>query len=960
MSQQRSAGPCDHCGKVVSLLSNGVVRCHGPIRQRCPGSNKPPNGTSSGNEVPSVKLQETIQLSEEPTSLEYAEAVRRARSKTLNFVPKGSRPHFATALEKAERATLRNPSSSEAWLRLSCIASICLKAPARAGRERKRCSLATHVNRQIDTFLSTEPLQAPPPRSSVREQKPTSDEEQEKHVARRVCAKLDEGDITGAVRLASSNNTLIRPTQASCDSLRDKHPPRPSDRQAFPTSDVPPLVTTQKLVMDCVQSFPAGAAAGPSGFRPQHLQDAMSRSAGEAGQRLLATQAEFTDFLLSGQVPSWVRPVLAGANLISLRKPSGGIRPIAVGETFRRLAGKCIVRVHSDRAARFLAPISVGVGVVGAAEAAVHGVRDFCDTASSGDVLVKVDFENAFNSLRRDMVAKAIADFAPDVLPFYTTCYESTSLLFYGSNFFIESAEGLQQGDPIASLACTLTLHPLLVNLSSALRVGYQDDITLCGPAEDVATDLIMLRESAAGLGLSFNEAKCEVAALHGNDHVAVLDPIVSVCPTIRIVSSSDLTLLGAPVGSDAAPTVLNEKLQALKRLCMRLNLILPHQAFFLLKNAFALPRLMYFLRSGSCFLHESALLDYDNVIKLAFQRLANIQLSASMWTQVTLTTKMGGFGLVSAADLAPSAFLASRALVCELETKIRGCSLQADLHNAALAAWRRQAPSGQQVDDTKRQKSWFQPVLDARQAALLEQHNDAANIARIHGVACPGAGAWLNALPSTTLGLLMSAEEFRIATALRLGAPVSSTHACVRGTVADELGLHALVCPRLQSRHARHADCNAVIRRAFQAAHIPTTLEPTGLLRSDGRRPDGAILVPWESGKSLAWDFTCVHRLALSYALPASVPGSNVASDAERRKLLKYCDLPSNVFLQPVAVETLGGFGETTTDFLRHLGSRISENTNDTRETAFLQQRLAVAVQRGNAACVRESLELF
>jgi len=366
----------------------------------------------------------------------------------------------------------------------------------------------------------------------------------------------------------------------------------------------------------------------------------------------------------------------------------------------------------------------------------------------------------------------------------------------------------------------------------------------------------------------------------------------------------------------------------------------------------------MYFLRSVLCFLHEPVLRDYDNVIKLAFQRLANIQVNISMWTQVTLTTRMGGFGLVSAADLAPSAFLASRALVHGLAVKIRGCSLQTTLHDAALAAWEKQVPAGQRVEDAKRQKSWFQPVLNASKAALQEQHNDAADVARLHGVACPGAGAWLNALPSSTLGLLLSAEEFRIATTLRLGAPVSSAHACVCGTVADERGLHAFVCPRLQSRHARHADCNAVIRRAFQAAHIPTTLEPTGLLRNDGRRPDGATLVPWESGKSMAWDFTCVHRLAPSYAVPASVPGSNVASDAERRKLLKYSDLPSNVLLQPVAVETLGGLGDLTTDFLRQLGRRISDHTSDLRETAFLQQRLAVAVQRGNAACVRESLE--
>ena len=242
MSQQR-AGPCNHCGKIVVLLSTGVIRCHGPLRNRCPGSNKHPSGASSSNaalSMPSVS-HDTIQLPEEPTPHEYATAVRRSQCKTLNFVPKGSRPLFAAALEQVERAILRNPNSSDAWLRLSCIATSCLKAPLRAGRGRKRCSLATHVNRQIDAFLSSAPLVVPPPRSSAAGQtvgRSELGEEQEKYLARRVCAKLDEGDVTGAVRLASSDNTLIRPTPANCDRLRDKHLPRPSDCQPFPTTDV--------------------------------------------------------------------------------------------------------------------------------------------------------------------------------------------------------------------------------------------------------------------------------------------------------------------------------------------------------------------------------------------------------------------------------------------------------------------------------------------------------------------------------------------------------------------------------------------------------------------------------------------------------------------------------------------------------------------------------------------------
>jgi len=37
------------------------------------------------------------------------------------------------------------------------------------------------------------------------------------------------------------------------------------------------------------------------------------------------------------------------------------------------------------------------------------------------------------------------------------------------------------------------------------------------------------------------------------------------------------------------------------------------------------------------------------------------------------------------------------------------------------------------------------------------------------------------------------------------------------------------------------------------------------GLFRSDGKRPDGLTLVPWQSGKSLCWDVTVSCPLAES-----------------------------------------------------------------------------------------------
>ena len=51
------------------------------------------------------------------------------------------------------------------------------------------------------------------------------------------------------------------------------------------------------------------------------------------------------------------------------------------------------------------------------------------------------------------------------------------------------------------------------------------------------------------------------------------------------------------------------------------------------------------------------------------------------------------------------------------------------------------------------------------------------------------------------------------------------------------------------------------------------------------------------------------------------------------------------------VAFETLGAFRRETTAFIQDLGQRLITTTSDPMSRAVLLQRIAVAIQRGNAA---------
>ena len=130
----------------------------------------------------------------------------------------------------------------------------------------------------------------------------------------------------------------------------------------------------------------------------------------------------------------------------------------------------------------------------------------------------------------------------------------------------------------------------------------------------------------------------------------------------------------------------------------------------------------------------------------------------------------------------------------------------------------------------------------------------------------------------------------------------------------------------------------------------------PPGLSRSDGKRPDGAAIIPWSSGKPLVWDATCPDTFACSYLGLSAQSAGEVASRAEALKLEKYSNLASSHFFAPIAIESSGVFASKTMSFIKDLGKRIARQSGDPKSTAFLLQRLSVVVQLENAVSIMGS----
>jgi len=387
---------------------------------------------------------------------------------------------------------------------------------------------------------------------------------------------------------------------ATLQSLQLKHPSPPSDRRpiAPPDESVPQVSFTESSVRRAVLSFPAGSSGGVDGLTPQHLKD-MITIQGQSGP-LLTALTSFINLIATHGVPESIKAIFFGGRLIALKKKDGGIRPIVVGLCLRRLVSKLMNNYAIDKISNLISPTQLGVGVAGGVEAAVHAARRYVDNLNKDEAVVKLDFCNAFNTLRRDSILEAIHATLPEMYSYVHASYASSSNLSY-DNTNILSQEGIQQGDPIGPMLFCLTLHPVISRCSSELRIAYLDDITLGGHLASLSVEVNCLKRDASEIGLALNESKCEIIS---DENISSLPSSLSRFITIK---RKDAMLLGSPLlREDAMNKELNNRVLNLKSAASRLKLLPSHDALVILKHSLSIPKVLHILCTSNCADHPA------------------------------------------------------------------------------------------------------------------------------------------------------------------------------------------------------------------------------------------------------------------------------------------------------------------------------------------------------------------
>ena len=394
-----------------------------------------------------------------------------------------------------------------------------------------------------------------------------------------------------------------------------------------------------------------------------------------------------------------------------------------------------------------------------------------------------------------------------------------------------------------------------------------------------------------------------------------------------------------------------------------RLSFIPAHDALIILRSSLGAPKLTYVLRSSPCAGHV-ALDTFDKSLRNTLCRVLNIDLSDDQWAQASLPIRMGGLGVRSVSLLASSAFLASAAGTRDLQDRfLSQVTLPEDVEFMRIQGiWSSlsglSSPTGS--SSLRLQATWDDVICRNVFSSLINSVPDISHRARLLAVSSEHSSDWLHALPLSACGLRLDNETIRVCVGLRLGAKLCERHTCICGEQVDILGLHGLSCKKSTGRVSRHNFINDIVCRSLRRAGVPAIKEPSGLARSDGKRPDGITQIPWETGKCATWDVTVTDTLAASNLQHSAVVAGAAAEKAAERKIQKYTDLAACYSFIPIAFETLGPLNSAGVEFVRGIGMRTRDCTGDFRELSFLWQRLSVAIQRFNAVCILGTFEAF
>jgi len=674
--------------------------------------------------------------------------------------------------------------------------------------------------------------------------------------------QLVEQGLYSKAMAALSASKVADVCEENAEKLRALHPnaPLPDRTNLPPTADGCGHAPTfsAREVRGSLRSFNKGAAGGLSALTPGHLLAACTSSSGAA----LGAITVLVNTVAGGKLPAEALEYFFGARLVGLEKVCGGLRPVAAGDVFRRMTGRLLAtsKPAKDMEKILKANRQVGVRLSAGADALQLTAREVAKILAPDEVIMLLDYKNAFNTVSRQAFLDRIAKHGQGLLPYAQAAYAGHTRLMFG-NIAICSAAGAQQGDPLGPLFFSMAAidvregayahaaahgHPGLED-KVLFEGAFLDDTSFGAHAAQARALLDGFTAAAKTRGLELNLAKTEV----------VFSPFATAATKALFADvgkrseATNFKLLGGPCGScaNAAAKVVEEKCESQKR---RVGLIdkieHPQHALALVRYCTGQSLGNHLARAvGHVGAKGFAILDLAT--RTALHRIVPLDWegrATATRLEVQLPPRLGGLGLRSTVAVAPLAFAAASVAAREHRTLLVPPSSRARLQgdplmdralpgkgmlvfevapeaaDAATAYYNGTKAAPQQ------QKKLTHMLDDALGKSVINSlaADDWQSRVRVLGNRAPASHAWISPLPGIEEPTWLAPRHFTTLMKMRYGQKLLDGDArCNRcGAMTDPYGRHTLGCG---NRHSMHNVIKGQMHHFAQLARLFPKNEP-------------------------------------------------------------------------------------------------------------------------------------
>ena len=905
--------------------------------------------------------------------------MRQNEAQTLESVPYKSRKKFGKTMTSLLTEVNRDPLNKSAHARLLAFPKVVLSIPApeRNSSKAKKATAKT-VSENINMWIESdrgkkillERLFNRDPQDFRSRSKNGNITETNVKRAKKLYRQLRFSDAANAL----TSEGTVEWSPEVLQKVTDKHPR--ADRPEIPEGAVPPaLQVNEEAVVKALNSFPKGTGCGRDGLRAQHLLDACNWSAPMEKEYLLKSITTFVNNMLKANSPKELAKFYASAPIVPLAKENGDVRPIAIGEIWRRLVGKCGAEYIKPTLGQLFAPLQLATGIKSGGQAIPHAVRELADQFGDNDemVLLKIDGLNAFQMTHREVTFRAIRKYCPEISAVVEHWYGNKPPLLFCGDSYITSESGSQQGCPFGGIMFAITIYEMLLEIKTEcpdllLNAWFYDDSNLCGKIGDVQKAYEIIKAMGPTVGFYPTDRK-SILWWPQMD----LESLSIFPPEMTRVTEGGTDVMKSPIGS---PQYCEDfMMKKVGRIKDTIDMIVKHlgdeplMQIQLLQYCVGTPQIGYYLQTTPPALIENATAHFDSCMHDALQSILGTGLSTNQRIELSLPRSKGGLQLPKASDIAASAYLGSKARTLSLCNQMRDRSSDFIPQCFTQELERFNLENDKDITSqfliaSLKQQWYLSQIVQERNRVKI--FNEACNTdkARLNSLANVYSAAWtamvgtLNSCPSFT------AAQIRLLLVFRIGKEVYAREgACNQctGKMSDRLGHHDATCPggnRTKGRHDKLRDELAKISR--EAGFMPQ-IEVKDILDDTGEKPADVLLPDYTNGRPCCFDtvvsspYTDPQNSAqqIGYAI-------NKAEAAKCEKYQQRCNDKGYDF-SPFAMDIYGGMGRSCYALLARLALGIADKTNQTvgLVKGKIIQRLVAVVQKGVVLALQSRFDI-